>query len=348
MRILTLAAFVTPLAVLVTLQAAIQAVPLSQPTRFEFSRPLMGTDFRIVLYAVEPLRAQEAAAAAYARVAELEAVLSDFDPGSELRRLSATAGSGRWIDVSDDLWEVLEAAQRWAVQTAGAFDVTVGPLTRLWRWADRRGVPPPPRRVEVAARSVGYDRMDLDPVRRRVRLSTPGMQLDAGGIGKGFAADGALSLLRESGIRSALIDAGGDLVLGEPPPGRSCWDVEVPSVTAGGRLAREVVCLAEVAVATSGDWERHIEADGVRYSHIVDPRTGSAVEARRVTTVVAPTGTSADVLASAFSVLGADDVDRVLRWPEGVSARIVYTLNGPEMGWRVWERGAQMVRERIN
>ena len=115
---LSLAGSVTPLAFLVASLAAIQTEPSPEPTRFEFSRPLMGTDFRIVIYAVEGARAQEAAALAYARVAELEDVLSDFDPESELRQLSATAGTGRWIDLSDDLWEVLEVAQRWSVRTA--------------------------------------------------------------------------------------------------------------------------------------------------------------------------------------------------------------------------------------
>ncbi|MCH8961188.1 MAG: FAD:protein FMN transferase, partial [Bacteroidetes bacterium] len=163
--------------------------------RYAFSRGQMGTTFNIVLYAPDSVLARRAADAAFARIDTLNQRLSDYLVDSELSRLSATAGEGRAVPVSDDLWTVLMAAQRMAEQTGGAFDVTVGPLTRLWRWAMRRNRLPPEDRLEQARKAVGYRHLVLDRAARAVGLKKPGMRLDLGGIAKGFAVDEALAVL---------------------------------------------------------------------------------------------------------------------------------------------------------
>ena len=273
--------------------------------RYEFAQPHMGTVFRIVLYAPDAERAGAAAAAAFARIAELEAVASDYRPDSELMRLCDRAGSEP-VPVSQDLFRLLTVAQEWSRLSSGAFDVTVGPVSRLWRRARRIGERPEPDELARAHARVGYGKLVLDHGARTARFAEAGMQLDLGGIAKGYAADQVQSVLRRHGITRALVAAGGDVVVSNPPPGRAAWSV---SVAAAAGLAEPVdtpLALRDAAVSTSGDAEQFITLEGVRYSHIVDPRTGTPLIGRSVAAVVAPTGTSADALATALSVLGPE------------------------------------------
>lgn len=316
-----------------------QSGPRTELDRYSFSRALMGTEFRLVLYAADSAVALEATERAFARIAELERLLSDYDPTSELSRLSSAAGTGEWVEVSHDLWAVLTAARDWSVRSGGAFDVTVGPLTRLWRRAARRGTVPDDAALEDARRSVGYELLEFDGERRAVRLAAPGMRLDAGGIGKGYAADAALALLRGRGLARALVDAGGDLLLGEPPPGEEGWRIELPREPARVR-APCVLDLAGVAVATSGDTHRFVEANGRRHSHLLDPATGSAVTHRRVVTVLAPTATEADALASALSVSTLEEGRALLGERPGAAARLLDLREGE---WRPSSIGASVV-----
>ena len=286
----------------------------SSPTRHEFVRPAMGTEFRIVLYAeAENSAAAHAAAdAAFERIDELESTLSDYDPESELSRLARASGTGTWVPVSDDLWLVIQLSQTWAVRTQGAFDITIGPVTRLWRWANRRGRTMPPGRVAQAMESVGYQKLEMDPTTRSVRLTVTGMRLDAGGIGKGYAADEALALLRSHGFTRSLVDAGGDLRVGDAPPDRQGWEVAVPELDERRYPSLAKTQLRNTAVATSGDTYRHTTDDaGVRRSHILDPRRGHSSSSERLVTVFAPTAAIADLLASAASVMSIDELERL-------------------------------------
>ena len=271
----------------------------------------MGTAFRIVLYAPDAETADQASARAFQRIDELDRILGDYDPSSEISQLSSAAGSGRWISVSDDLWTVLVHSHALAIETGGAFDVTIGPLTRLWRWANRRGQLPDADRVARARAAVGHAFVEFDASARRIRLTTPGMRLDVGAIGKGFAADRALEVLGREGIHRALVDAGGDVVASDAPPGSSGWRVAVPDLR-GGTVATRTVSMANRAVATSGDTYRYFEVDGVRFSHILDPETGIGLTTRRIAIVFAPNATDADALASAVSILDPSQVRTLL------------------------------------
>ncbi|MHC5009594.1 MAG: FAD:protein FMN transferase [Planctomycetota bacterium] len=282
--------------------------------RFVFHRGAMGTVARIVLYAGDAASADAAAEAAFDRIAALEGVMSDYREDSELMQLCAQAGGGA-VEVSDDLFRVLTRAQGISADTAGAFDVTVGPLVRLWRRARTSGVLPDDAAIAAARRRVGWAYVDLVPVGSRVTLARSGMRLDLGGIGKGFAAEEALRELENHGIRSALVDVGGDLVLGAAPPNADGWRVSI-----GVEGLPHV--LSECAVGVSGDTEQYVEIDGVRYSHVLDPRTGVGLATGVRVTVIAADGAEADALASALSVLG---VERALDFAElrdGVEALI--------------------------
>ncbi len=270
-------------------------------TRFVFDEPHMGTRFRIILYAADEPTARAAAKAAFARVAALDDSMSDYKPQSELMRLCARAG-GEPVPVSEELFTVLSKAQSVSEASGGAYDVTVGPVVRLWRLARKTLRMPDAAKLAKARELVGYQNVRLDPAVKTVQLLKPGMQLDLGGIAKGFAADEALKALTKHGIRSALVAAGGDIAVSGPPPGKEGWDVAIAPLEVGDPVPH--LLLRDAAVSTSGDAEQYVEIGGVRYSHIVDPRTGLGLTGRSEVTVVARHGIDSDSLTKVAAVLG--------------------------------------------
>jgi thiamine biosynthesis lipoprotein len=271
--------------------------------RYEFTEPHMGTRFRIVLYAPDAATASRAAAAAFARITRMDDTMTDYNPDSELMSLSRRAG-GPPLRVSEDLFRVLEKSQELAQRTNGAFDVTAGPVIRLWRRARRRSELPDPTELAHARSLVGYKLLRLDPAKRTAQLLKPGMQLDLGGIAKGFAADEALEALRQQGINRALVAGGGDIAAGAPPPGKQGWRIGIAPLKSPDAPPTHFLTLHDAGVSTSGDAEQYVEIGGKRYSHIIDPRTGQALLGHRSVTVVAPSATATDSLATAISVLG--------------------------------------------
>jgi thiamine biosynthesis lipoprotein len=317
--------------------------------RHEFSQPHMGTTFRVVLYASSGEQAARAAQAAFARVAALDAVLSDYKPESELSALGRRAG-GPPVVVGQDLWRVLWAAQEWARRSGGAFDVTVGPVVQLWRRARRIGARPAEAALASARGRVGHDKLQLDVAARTARLVEAGMRLDVGGIAKGFAADEAQAVLRTHGISRALVAAGGDVVVSGPPPDRAGWSVEIALAAPLHDPAALPLELRDTAVSTSGDAEQFVTLDGVRYSHIVDPRTGMALTGRSGVAVISRAGADSDALATAVSVLGPERGLELVDATPGAAAWIA--REGPagveRVHSRLWkERGGRHAATRV-
>src|SRR5579884_498973 len=293
-----------------------------EPTlkRYEFTEPHMGTRFQILVYAPDEDTARKAAKDAFARIASLNAIMSDYDPASELMRLCAASG-GPPVPVSAELFFVLSRAQEVSRQSDGAFDVTVGPVVQLWRTARKRRKLPDAKKLAEARALVGWRNVRLDKDKRTVQLLKPGMKLDLGGIAKGYAADEALAVLKNHGIDRALVAAGGDIAVSGPPPGADGWRIAIallPGEKDPGRLI-----LHHAAVSTSGDAEQYVEIDGKRYSHIVDPRTGIGLLGRMSATVVARRGIDADSLTKVIAVLGPEEGIKILSSYEGASARMV-------------------------
>ena len=308
--------------------------------RFESAEYHMGTRFILVLYAADENVANQAFSAAFARIAALDATLSDYETDSELNALSRAAPTPHPVGVSDDLWAVLSAAQHLSAETQGAFDVTVGPLTKLWRRARRQGQLPSPSRLRAAQAATGYESLVLHPQRQAVQLLKPNMRLDVGGLAKGYAVDQALAELERFGVTRALVNASGDMSASGPPPGTVGWLVGIaplkpralPSVF--GRLAHQ-------SIATSGDAFQFVEIDGQRYSHIVDPRTGLGLSQRSSVTILAAKGIDADAIASAVSVLGPDKGLELVRQRPQVEALIVlqdddHVVTRQTDGFRQW------------
>ncbi|MEZ4702742.1 MAG: FAD:protein FMN transferase [Rhodothermales bacterium] len=280
-----------------------QAQPTPPAEPYEYTQLHLGVQVRIALYAGKEDAARTAARAAFARIAALEDVFSDYRPLSEVRRLTAAA-AGTPVPVSPALFDVLAASVALSRRTDGAFDVTAAPLIQLWRGVRRAGALPDTPALAEARSRVGWDAIHLDAQERTVTLGKEGMGIDLGGIAKGYILDEAIASLTAHGIRSALVEAGGDLVVSGPPPGRAGWRITIPG--APDSVAAWAAALTHAAIATSGDTEQYLEVDGIRYSHVVDPRTGMALTSRLMATVVAPSGRQADSYATALTVLGKE------------------------------------------
>jgi len=310
---------------LFVVMVACQAAGAGQVDQIRDSQRLMGVPWTITVYS-EPAVGRRALAAAFAEVARLEKIFSDYDPESALSRLSAAAPMAAAVPVDDDLWQVLVRALEIHHGSGGAFDPTVGPLTSLWRQARRAHVLPLPAKLAAARAAVGADGLRLEPDRRAVRLSKPAMRLDLGGIGMGYAADRALEVIRDHGVTAAMIDASGDIVVSGRPPDRPGWRIGIAAVD--GRAAPAAdgawLILENAAVTTSGDAFQAVEIDGTRYSHIVDPRTGLGVPGPAAVTVIAADCTTADAVATAASVLGSDAGPPFVESMPGVAARFIW------------------------
>jgi thiamine biosynthesis lipoprotein len=281
----------------------------------EFTQVHMGLPVRLVLYDADSAHAGEAARLAFERIATLDRMMSDYRPDSELRRLEARAGEP--VVASRELFAVIDRAVEISRATAGAFDPTVAPLVALWREARRSGRLPAPADLERARVLVGCDRLELDASRSTVHLRQRGMRLDLGGIAKGYILQEALATLRRNGIRRALVEAGGDIVVGDAPPGRDGWTIDVSAGDADFRQAASR--LTNSALSTSGADVQFVEIDGARYSHVVDPRTGLGVTNGVTAHVIAQDGATADALATALTVTGHQGVGMLRQQFPGVA-----------------------------
>ena len=277
----------------------------AESQRFEFARTEMAVPISIIIYAPDGATAASAAEAAFDRIHQLNSILSDYDEESELRKLCRTSSEGNEVPVSDDLWRVLQHAAQLSDQTEGAFDVTIGPLTHLWRRARRLKELPSPEAIKTALARVDYHAVRLHAGGQAVELLKPNMLLDLGGIAKGFAMEEAYHVLEKRGINRVLIHAGGDMLMGDPPPGKTGWKIGVGQ-TDGAKPPRYYLSLSKCEMATSGDRFQYVEIGGVRYSHLIDPKTGMGLTNRCQATVVAPLGTLADGLASSICILGPE------------------------------------------
>jgi thiamine biosynthesis lipoprotein len=297
--------------------------------RFSFTEPHMGTRFKIIVYAPDEAAANKAAKAAFARIAELDGIMSDYRPASELMQLCKKAG-GEPVKVSQDLFYVLSKSQQLAERSGGAFDVTVGPIVRLWRVARKTRRMPDADKLKQALELVGYKNVRLDEKAQTVQLLKAGMQLDLGGIGKGFAADEALKTLEKHGIKSALVAAGGDIAVSAAPPDADGWSIGIAPLEDPENNPKRYLLLHDMAVSTSGDFEQHVEIDGKRYSHIVDPKTGIGLIGRQSVTVVAPRGIDSDSLTKVVSVWGPKRGLQFIEKMPGVAAYLARKTDGGE------------------
>ena len=264
----------------------------------------MGVDVRLILYAPSEAVANDAAAKAFARIAVLNSVFSDYDPESEAMRLVRNGPVGQPLPISQDLWSVLRTSDMLANQSCGAFDVTIGHVSKLWRRSRRQKQRPDAALLAAALEKTGWQNLKLDPEQPRVTLQRSDLQLDFGGIAKGYAAAEALNVLKKQGVSRAMVLVAGDIAAGDPPPEEIGWRVGIAPLDEPQGTPSCWLKLVNASVSTSGDIFQSVEIDGVRYSHIVDPRTGVGLTQHSSVTVVTDLGPLADGLSTAVSVLG--------------------------------------------
>ena len=295
------------------------------------SQPHMGTIVRIVGDCDDAQLFQKATDQAFARVREIEQICSDYRSDSEVLQLSAKSPTSEPISVSDDLWHVLVHAHAVHQASDGAFDVTLGPLTKEWRRFRRRGEFDA-QRIEDKRGAVGAQHLTLDDKMHAVSLAVADMRIDLGGIAKGYAIDAALKVLSQHGITRALVDAGGDIAATGAPRGELGWRVGIAGLDPK-QPPILVAHISQCAVATSGDAFQFLEHEGKRYSHILDPRTGYGVEHRGTVTVFAKNATEADAWASAISVLGPVETPNALKDQPGIATWMEVLVDEKPVSW---------------
>lgn len=282
---------------------------MSQVERYEYTAPSMGTILKIAVYAENEQRAQEAIDAGLAEIDRLMPILNNYDPGSEISRLVSHVNDP--VRLSPDLSAVLRHAERWHQRSEGAFDITVGPLTRVWSQARRDRTPPNPSSLDAARSRSGWqhvrwlERASSERDVATVELLLDEMRIDVSGIATGYIIDRTFEAIRQRGIESLLIDVGGDIRIGRAPPGAPGWRISIAGLGKDSPLLAQRM-LEDCAITTSGDLNQFVEIDGVRYSHLIDPRTGQPLTHRQSVTAIASNAIDADAGATALCVLGME------------------------------------------
>ncbi|MEW5983625.1 MAG: FAD:protein FMN transferase [Acidobacteriota bacterium] len=274
------------------------------------TRRLMGTLCEVTIYHHDPEAAEDASTAALDEMERVDRLLSNYDPASELSTMNREA-PGAPFRVSEELFRFMERSRQFFDDTAGAFDPTVGPLVRAWGFFGPQPARPSNEAIAAAKAVSGFSRVALDQSARTVHYSVPGLEFDPGGIGKGYAVDRAVVILRAHGIASALVSAGGSTLfaIGQPP-GRDAWRIAIADPADVERPLCHVH-VRDAAVSTSGVSRRSVREGTRQFSHIFDPRTGEPVEDMCQVTVVAADATGSDALTKAAFVLGRDAVLRL-------------------------------------
>lgn len=271
------------------------SLQLPAQKRFEFTHPQMGTMFRVIVYASDSLSAKNSVQKALVRLDELNLILSDYREDSEVNTLCRTAGSGEYIKVSPDLWNILQESVKAAQLSEGNFDVTIGPLTQLWRRMKRQKQLPTPTQISDAKAKIGIEKIVFNKVNQSVMLETKGMRLDFGGIGKGFAEDEMMKILKQNGIKSALIEAGGNIVVSNSPADSpKGWETIINN---------KKYFLKNCGISTSGDAYQFVEIDGKKYAHILDPKTGIGYAEPHQVSIIANDGTTSDWISTALYLM---------------------------------------------
>jgi len=300
-------------------------------TRFEYGHQQMGTQIRLIFYTSNKRKADSVANLAFNRIDNLNNKLSDYKQNSELNKLCRQTNED--VVVSNDLYRILNESVRISEDTNGAFDVTAGPLIQLWRKTRKTSTLPTTSDLVEAKQNVGHKHIKF-PKKNVVLLNANAMQLDLGGIGKGFTADEVIKVLGLNDITSALVDLGGDIRVSNPPPGKEHWVLAFSYYNEEGKEVIKKIGLKDAAVATSGDMYQYVEIDGKKYSHIINPKTGMALNNNIQVTTIAKNATLADAYASALSVMGITKAKLFLKNNTDLNVFMVEQNEGRNKSWQ--------------
>lgn len=285
----------------------------AQLRRFSFQENKMGAPFAIVLYGEDSSRVANLSRKCFALVDSLVEIYSDYLPDSELNGLCRSAGTNVPFKCSPALFDMLTLSQQAFEKSNGTFDITLGPLTHLWREFRKAKKFPDSTLVKDKLSLTSFRKLKIDAVNRTALLIQNGMQLDLGGIAQGYIAQKTIDLLTKNGIENALVDASGDVVCTGKPPGKDGWTIAVSIPGKDRELLSRQLLLSNAAVTTSGDIHQYVEYNGKRFSHLIDPSTGYGLTSQQNVTVVASDGTTADWLTKACSILPRKEAMQLAR-----------------------------------
>jgi thiamine biosynthesis lipoprotein len=272
--------------------------------RLEKSADAMGSTYSIAVYGYDRLKMEAAVDAAFDEVRRLDDMLSNYKPESEWSEVNRNAAA-KPVRVSRELFRLLSACLDYSREGEGAFDITVGPLMRVWGFYKGSGHLPHRAEIQAALTKVGYRHILLDPAARTVRFDRPGVEMDPGGIGKGYAVDRMVDILKQNGVRIALVAGSGSSIYGmaAPPNQPQGWRTEIKDPWDASKTLAEVY-LKDMSMSTSGSYEKFFRAEGRTYAHIMDPRTGYPAQESVSVSVVAPRTIDSEAWAKPYFVNG--------------------------------------------
>jgi FAD:protein FMN transferase len=274
----------------------------SQFKKYQFIENKMGSNFSIQFYDSDSLHAQVIAHNAFLIVDTLNNSFSDYVDNSEISNLAKNAGNDEWIKISSDLYNILVQSKAAFLKSNGAFDVTLGQLTKLWRITKKEKRIPTKQVLDRALTISGFKYLAIDTLSKKVKLTKKGVLIDLGGIGKGYAAQKVFDYFCENNLKTVLIDAAGNMAIGEADSITKYWKIGV-EVSNGSIFKNKLLRLKNIAISTSGDLYQYIEIGGKRFSHIVNPKTGLGLSYQRQVTVICKNATTADWLSTAMTIL---------------------------------------------
>lgn len=287
-----------------TITLLVFSTPLlqAQTRKFSYSEMKMGSAFNLIIVSADSNKANHLARKSYELVDSLNHIFSNYDSSSELSKINASAGLLPY-KMSRAMLDLVQKSQYAYIQSKGAYDISIGPLSSLWRNARKAKLFPEASTVLATKKLVGLNQVKINKRLGTIFLPNANMQLDFGGIAKGYIAQWVINFLKANGIQQALVDAGGDIVMSGAPLNQQGWLIGVNLPETTDQLLNKKLQLSNCSVATSGDVYQFIEYKGVKYSHIINPLTGYGVTNLRNVTIVAKTGATADWLATACSIL---------------------------------------------
>jgi thiamine biosynthesis lipoprotein len=286
------------------LLAALAADGQQELLRLEKSADAMGSTYSIALYGYDRVKMEAAVDAAFDEVRRLDELLSNYQPGSQWSEVNRDAAT-KPVLVSPELFQLLAACLEYSRESEGAFDITVGPLMKVWGFYKGSGHLPHKPEIAAALAKVGYRHIRLDPAAQTVRFDRSGVEMDPGGIGKGYAVDRMVEVLRQNGVRTALVAGSGSSIygMGAPPDEPRGWPVKIKDPWDNRKTLAEI-WLKDSSMSTSGSYEKFFRAEGKIYAHIMDPRTGYPAQGSVSVSVIAPRTVDSEVWAKPYFVNG--------------------------------------------
>ena len=295
----------------------------------------MGCTYSIVAYGDDALPVREYMREAFDEIDRIDRLMSHYKTDSPLSQLNRTAAS-QAVKVEPELFDFIAECLRYSRASGGAFDITVGPLMKAWGFFRGEGRMPTKAELQQARASIGYQYVILDERARTIRFARAGLELDLGGIAKGYAVDRAVALLKQRGVRDALVNACGSTMyaLGNDPTSGKGWAVQLRDPMNENKTAL-TVNLQDQALSISGSYEKFFELKGKRYAHVMNPRTGLPVQGILSVAVITDTGTAGDALDNVFYIAGVARSRALNQFFKAESVR--FFLPDTKKGWRMVE-----------